>query len=463
MGASEELRVIITGVDNATAQFRKISNEFTKTGDAMIATGRRLTTSLTLPIIALGGVAVKAASDMSESMAKVETVFGSASDEIMKFAEGSATGMGIAKQKTMEMTATFGSMFDTMGFGTEETAKMSKQMTGLVADYAAFHNLSPDEAFIKLRSAMAGSAEVLYPLGKDIKQNTVNQKALAMGLASTTKELTTQDLALARYTLIVEQSQKEIGAFERESGNMASQLRIAKAQFQDAATALGQHLLPIATKAITALNGMLESFNKLGPGSQKAIVMVAGALALIGPATTLVGGIVKTIGIIKGFSALTAAGGAIPAAAAGLKGLGTSAAAAAPGIWATVAPLAALAGAIALLAVTWEKYGGQAMDTLGMIGGIGKIKFQQMTGKLPKYATGGYLPEGQLGIVGEKGPELIAGGRGGSTIYPNASSQTVVVNLNYNPTVSLADRAEAEQKLVPFIEAALRRKGLSYG
>lgn len=46
------------------------------------------------------------------------------------------------------------------------------------------------------------------------------------------------------------------------------------------------------------------------------------------------------------------------------------------------------------------------------------------------HADGGFIPPGQFGVVGERGPELAFGGKSGQTITPGGKSQTINVNVN---------------------------------
>jgi len=61
----------------------------------------------------------------------------------------------------------------------------------------------------------------------------------------------------------------------------------------------------------------------------------------------------------------------------------------------------------------WAK-GGAFRHPLGAAGGL----LGSLIGKLPFFATGGYLGAGQWGIAGENGPELIYGGGSGMSIMP---------------------------------------------
>jgi hypothetical protein len=47
------------------------------------------------------------------------------------------------------------------------------------------------------------------------------------------------------------------------------------------------------------------------------------------------------------------------------------------------------------------------------------------------FATGGYIPPGQWGLVGEKGPEPVFGGQSGATVQPSGGGGvTQVFNIS---------------------------------
>ena len=60
----------------------------------------------------------------------------------------------------------------------DAAAEMSINLAGLAGDLASFYNLDTDEAFYKLRAAIAGETEPLKALG--INMNIVNLEAYAM-------------------------------------------------------------------------------------------------------------------------------------------------------------------------------------------------------------------------------------------------------------------------------------------
>ena len=65
------------------------------------------------------------------------------------------------------------------------------------------------------------------------------------------------------------------------------------------------------------------------------------------------------------------------------------------------------------------------------------------------FATGGFIPAGQFGVVGERGPELAFGGRSGQTITPNGGGANVVINNFSESQVDepVVSRVDGEQQI----------------
>lgn len=107
-------------------------------GKKIESVGRGMTTFVTLPLIAAGGAAVKFASDASESLNKVNVVFGDAAGQVEQFAKGAAANLGMSSQAAMEAAGTFGNLFTALGLGQAPAAQMSTELLTLAADLASF-------------------------------------------------------------------------------------------------------------------------------------------------------------------------------------------------------------------------------------------------------------------------------------------------------------------------------------
>lgn len=199
------------------------------------------------------GSALGLASDLSESMSKVDVVFGDSASSIHDFASTAYKDLGVSKVQAESAAGSFGNLFVTMGLGQSDAAGMSKGILTLGSDLASFNNLDPTEALDKLRAGLVGEAEPLRALGINLNAAMVEAKAMEMGLVDSSGAVTEAGKVQARYALIMEQTTTAQGDFARTSSGHANQLRILKARWTDIKTEIGSALLPI----LVTLGGIL--------------------------------------------------------------------------------------------------------------------------------------------------------------------------------------------------------------
>ena len=261
-----------TGVGSAITSLENLGRVGTLVGDAMKKAGQAMTIGLTLPILAIGTASIKAASDLDETRNKVKVVFGDMSDDVLEWGKSAATAFGQSQQQALEAAGTFGNLFTSMGLGKSESADMSKGLVQLAADLASFNNIDPALVLEKLRSGLVGEVEPLRTLGINLTMAQVKAKAMEMGLANASGEVSQAALVQARYALTLEQSTNAQGDFARTSDGLANSTRIMKAQFQDALATLGVNLHPTVLKVVQGINKMLEAFKTAPPFVQKAVL-----------------------------------------------------------------------------------------------------------------------------------------------------------------------------------------------
>lgn len=331
-------------------------------GKSMQRTGAVMTAGVTLPLVGIGLASIDMASDVEESRNKVDVVFEGMASQIKDFSATAGTALGLSEKSALEMTGTFGSMFNTMGLGGEETADMSLKLTQLAADYASFHNLKPEEAFDKIRAGMVGSSEPLQGLGKDLRAGAVQAYAFQNGLAATKEELTPMVLAQARFGLLMQQSSKETGDFARTSDGLANSTRIMKAELANASAELGVELLPLMLELVHAALDILHAFKEADPQFKKTIVVIGGIAAAVGPVLTVLGTLFTFISSVSGaMGALGISGGSVGTVLAALTG-----------------PVGLLIGAVILLGVTIAVFGKDAWNTIKMLYAIVKTIFMRI-------------------------------------------------------------------------------------
>lgn len=265
----------------------------------MLKLGGKLTLGLTAPI-ALGAKQVfDAASDMSESMSKVQVVFGETGDEIVKWSKDSAQAMGLSQQAALEAAGSYGNLFQAFGVARGPATDMSKSLVQLASDLASFNNTSTDDALLALRSGLSGETEPLKRFGIAINDARLKDEALRLGLIKSTKDaLDPAAKSQAAYALIMKDSTLAQGDFARTADGAANRQRILAAEFQNAKASIGQGLLPVATKLFGVVGDLISGFNGLSPQMKNIILIGAGIAAAIGPIISLVGALTVGIGFL---------------------------------------------------------------------------------------------------------------------------------------------------------------------
>lgn len=333
---SNVVEIILKATDKTSGLLDKSTSKLESFGKAATKLGIGLTAGVTVPLVGIGLASINAASDLGESLNKVGVVFGESAIEIEAWSKTAASSFGISQQGALEAVGTFGNLFTAMGVGETASSDMSTGLVQLAADLASFNNIDPTVALEKLRAGLTGESEPLKSLGVLLTATAVEAKALEMGLADAAGEFDAAALATARYALIMEQTATAQGDFANTSEGLANSTRIMKAQLSDASAALGESLLPIALKVVTALSGLVESFNGLSPAAQKTIVVVGGIIAAIGPLLIIVGQVSTAFAAISG---LFAAGGALAGAGAAISAFAATAGTALAGVAAAAAPV----------------------------------------------------------------------------------------------------------------------------
>jgi hypothetical protein len=99
---------------------------------------------------------VLAASNLSESIAKSNTVFGKNAQQIQDWSKTTAKALGVSQQAALEAAGTYGNLFRAFGINEQESAKMSQALVTLAADLASFNNVPIEDALLALRSGLSG-------------------------------------------------------------------------------------------------------------------------------------------------------------------------------------------------------------------------------------------------------------------------------------------------------------------
>lgn len=291
---------IAAGAKGVQNDLTRLSNSLKSHGQSIIKLGGAISTAMAAPL----ALALRAGSEMQETMGKFSTVFGDAASEIQKWGSSTATAMGVSEQSMMAMLASMQDLLVPMGVAPIVAQDMSKELSALAIDLASFNNMNPAKAFEDLMAAMTGSGEVMKKYGVILSQTAVNQKLLNDGLDP--KKASEAQKAQARLTIIMKGTTAAQGDAIRTSGSFANQLKSLKALLSDVAVALGQPLLDPMAKFLGKLKigiGSIKEYVKQNFDMVRVLGLSTVAVAGLGVAFVGLGGVITAGGIAFGVMA----------------------------------------------------------------------------------------------------------------------------------------------------------------
>ena len=288
--AESNLKINITGDSSKLKNaLSSASSRLQSFGSKMQNVGKQMSVRLTLPIVAAGGAAIKFASDFQESMNKVDVAFGNSRNEVKEFAKTTLKEFGIAEGSALDMAALFGDMATSMGLSTTAAAGMSTQLVGLAGDLASFNNINIEEAPTALAGVFTGETESLKRLGVVMTEVNLKNFAMEQGMNANLKTMSQAEKVALRYEFIMAKTSNAQGDFSRTSGGAANQMRIFQESLKELAARFGQIILPVFTKLVTFLNGLIQKFGELSPTTKKVILIFTGVVAALGPIIGIIG------------------------------------------------------------------------------------------------------------------------------------------------------------------------------
>ena len=285
----------------------------TRVGTVMANTGKSMTKYLTVPIVAMGILAVRSAMKQQQAFAvldlqtKSNTKATKAQTQAVDawiVASAEATGIAVS-----ELTPAMGRL----EIATKNRTK-AEQLMKLAEDMSAGSHKSLSVVAIALSRAYQGTTTSLARMGIktfDLKSETVKvTKAMALASGGTLKVGENTQKVIKVQEAWRQLLPKLIKAY---GGDAAKAANTTAGRFQRFGVAVhelgvqfGSDLLPLVNKALGFFVKLSDRFSKMSPGTRKLIEEFAGVVAIMGPVifafgelTKLVGGISTAIGIFK--------------------------------------------------------------------------------------------------------------------------------------------------------------------
>lgn len=261
-------------------------------GESLASLGSKLTLGVTAPIVALGTASLMAASDAGEMESKFNTVFANLAKDADGWATTYAKSIGRSKYEIKEAISNQADLYQGMGFTSDEAFELSKQVTTLGYDLASFNNVNDADAVNAMTKALMGETESAKSLGVNLTDTVMETSEFTKATGKSWKELNMAEKAQVRYQEAVKQSKNAIGDAEKTSDSFANMTKRLKGQLNEIGVEIGKVLLPVAEKLTKVFSNILDNvleFIKNNPMLTQTIVIIAGALATLGPGLFIVG------------------------------------------------------------------------------------------------------------------------------------------------------------------------------
>lgn len=262
-----ELQVLISAnAASFQAQLDAVKKQMTSMSAVSNSMGSKLGAGLKGTIVKYAGLgaaitgaykAMRTASSYIEDENLFAVSMNKAADSTRAWSDQVERSVGVSGAWLRKYTGVMTNMTQSMGLSHDTAAKLGKNVALLSQDIASFYNISPEAAFEKMQSAIAGMPRPLQELGIMVRDQELEQTALAMGIRKTNGEFTSAQKALLTYETVIRSTKNAQGDLARTLNTPANQMRMLATNARNLGVAIGTMFQPLLSVALPALNAIV--------------------------------------------------------------------------------------------------------------------------------------------------------------------------------------------------------------
>ena len=196
------------------------------------------------------GSTINKSAEYTEVVNRFNVSMGEYAEEAGKYAENMSEILGIDPAEWMDGQAILMSLSKGFGVSSDRAYVMSKNLTQLAYDISSFKDISIGDAMDKIKSGLAGEIEPLRAIGYDLSIARLQQEAYALGIDKKVSAMTQAEKAELRYVAVMKSSVLAQKDMARTLDSPSNQLRIFKAQVNQASRAIGNLFIPLLNKVL---------------------------------------------------------------------------------------------------------------------------------------------------------------------------------------------------------------------
>ena len=201
---------------------------------------------------------ISSTSHYIQTMNQFKTVMGESGKEAQEFIEKAERILGLDPEQMMLAMSSFQTLGEGFGIASDRAYIMSKNLTQLAADLAAFRDESFALELKRLKSGFSGEIEPIRNFGLALEQNTLQETANALGINKRVSEMTKAQKAELAYYQIMTHTTKAQGYAAKTLLTPASALRVMQAEFKQLGRAIGSAFIPMMMKIIPVVRAVTQ-------------------------------------------------------------------------------------------------------------------------------------------------------------------------------------------------------------
>lgn len=392
----------VLALGDAFAEAKKNADKF----DGLKDLGSGIAKYAGAAAVALTGVgiyAAKSAEDLAEIGDEIERTFGGRAPMVQAFADSLSRDLGLSATEARKAMVDLGNQLTFALGDTGAAEEQSRAMVQLAADLAAAKNVDFEEAMGAISAGLRGATRGLAQYGIFLSEDAVKQKALEMGVAGATEQLSEQQQVVVRLALAMQQGSKYAGEAAKDTGTLEGQTKLAAEALRQLGRDVGSVLLPPLIEVAKRVAGVARWFADLSPRTKEWIAYGLAAAAAAATLAAALGGLLVVVSQVgTGWLILKAMA---PALAGAFTSVGAAVAAVAISIGVFVAAFTAASAILEAFGVKNTGASGavkaldSAIDSLGS-GALGVVRM--LISAFSALAEIILLPFLQLPVIGDK-------------------------------------------------------------
>lgn len=208
----------------------------------------------------------------SETMERLDTVFGPAGEGVKEWSDAFGKEVGRSRQDLQQMTAGVGAMVAPMGVSQGAAAEMGKGLAELAVNLAELNNAEDSQTMDALRMGLTGNTRALKQYGIVVDEADMQEAARQLGIRKGIKTLTDAERAQVSYQAILNKS-----AGVAKAG--LDPTEAFDARIQNLRDSIGLKLLPVAEWLAEKALVIIDYFEDLAKNTN----LVEVAFAVLAP------------------------------------------------------------------------------------------------------------------------------------------------------------------------------------